>query len=131
METTPSLSRRWKEGPPSLSPLLFPSSQATLPIPNEGSSDVQLIPGLPNRLLPSSQTRFGNSAHSQSGLPFHPFRRSLALPAPNRERVLLYPPAAAGPQIVRFRIDLLDRAVQRELPDNESATGSTKIYLFP
>lgn len=61
----PSLSRRWK-GSPAGSP------------DSERREQRRLIPGLPNRLLPSSQTRFGNSARSQSGLPFHPFCRSLA-----------------------------------------------------
>lgn len=90
------------EGGKAFSLSLSPSDRSSLSISERREhSDVQLIPGLPNRLLRSSRTRFGNSARSQSGLPFHPFRRSLDGAATGAS---LYP---SGPQIARdrFRID--------------------------
>lgn len=58
------MSRRWRQDP----------------IRNEGRAStgtVQLIPGLPNRLLPSSPSSARDSARSQSGLPLHPNPRAI------------------------------------------------------
>jgi hypothetical protein len=80
-------------------------------LPNEGSSDVQLIPGLPNRLLPPSQTQFGNSARSQSGLPFHPFRPLPSHPPPALTVGFRIHRAPADPESI-----LRDRCSPREPP---------------